>query len=306
MQDDALLHRPVFIIGSSRSGTAILAEILRAHPAVGYVREPRLVWRYGNDARSDLLRPDDARPDVVRHVRDRFAREVRAQGRHRLLEKTPSNALRIEFVDRIFPDGVFIHMLRDPVDCIAGIMDKWLHEARGVATARKRDRLRRHVREASWRQFPRYAGEGVRHLVPRRLGAEASLRPWGPRIPGMATLVKDLDLVDVCSLQWRMCTEEAVRAGRALGPERYVECRVESLSPEVLAQVLRLCDLDHPDVWRRYEEAYDPAAVTRRSEALSDVERARIEQWTAPTVTWLGAGAPGYPPSGDLSFSRGQ
>ena len=93
--DDELLQSPIFILGAPRSGTAILADVLRSHPDLAYVREPRFIWRHGNDGKSDLLQPADARPEVIAHIRASFAGLVRSQGRSRLLEKLPSNSLRI-------------------------------------------------------------------------------------------------------------------------------------------------------------------------------------------------------------------
>ncbi|MDQ6840024.1 MAG: sulfotransferase, partial [Actinomycetota bacterium] len=50
------VRQPVIVLGAPRSGTTLLASILSAHSQVTVVGEPRLVWRYGNDSRSDQLR----------------------------------------------------------------------------------------------------------------------------------------------------------------------------------------------------------------------------------------------------------
>src|SRR5215210_1588857 len=88
------VREPVIILGAPRSGTTLLASILSAHPRVTVVGEPRLVWRYGNDRRSDELRPEHARPDVVDHIHRHFAAALPAGGGARLVEKTPANAVR--------------------------------------------------------------------------------------------------------------------------------------------------------------------------------------------------------------------
>ena len=103
---ELLLTQPIIVIGSPRSGTTLLGNLLECHPALAQLVEPRLTWKYGNDRKSDMLRPSDARPDVCQHIRDTFSRAVRDQGRERLVEKTPSNSLRMEFVEKVLPGFV--------------------------------------------------------------------------------------------------------------------------------------------------------------------------------------------------------
>ena len=92
--DSELLDRPIVIVGPPRSGTSILMNLLAEHPGLARVNEPRITWRYGNERGSDALRPEQARPDVRAHIRERFAAMIREQGAARMVEKTPSNALR--------------------------------------------------------------------------------------------------------------------------------------------------------------------------------------------------------------------
>jgi hypothetical protein len=272
----------------------VLAEVLRADPDVAYVREPRLVWRFGNDAKSDLLEPADARPEVVAHIRATFAAEVRSAGARRLLEKTPSNSLRLPFVERVFPDAVFVHIVRDGADTVAAIRRRWLEPPRDLRVGRQRDRLRRHLREATWRQYPRYARELVQKIAPRALSPLIGDRPWGPRLPGLDGLRRDLDLLDVCALQWRTCVERAAYHGRRLPPERYMECRVDAFDAPTVERIARFCRLEHVDeVVAAFERAYDAERVVSRARELTDDELTRVNAWIEPTVTWLASTSAG-------------
>ena len=80
---------PVIILGAPRSGTTMLATLFEQHPDVTVVREPRLVWRFGNDRRSDELRPEHATPKVVAHIHSTFDARL-LPGRRQLVEKTPA------------------------------------------------------------------------------------------------------------------------------------------------------------------------------------------------------------------------
>ena len=69
-------------------------DVLGVHGDVVHRNEPRLTWRYGNDGRSDWMRPEHATSAIREHIRREFAARVREGGGRRLVEKTPSNALR--------------------------------------------------------------------------------------------------------------------------------------------------------------------------------------------------------------------
>ena len=98
MTNDELLKEVVIILGAPRSGTTILSNLLGQHRDVELAIEPRMTWRYGNDRRSDMLDPKHATPEIIAHIRNTFADLMRKNNKTRLIEKTPSNSIRPEFV----------------------------------------------------------------------------------------------------------------------------------------------------------------------------------------------------------------
>jgi hypothetical protein len=285
MTEFSHLDRPIVLVGSPRSGTTLLSDLLQVHPVVAYLEEPRLVWRFGNDAKSDALRPEDARPDVCRHIREHFAKFVAEQGRERLLEKTPSNSLRLGFVDRVLPECRIVHIMRHGVQSVLSIRKFW----EKYAGARIEGRIRRRWKEIDWRRAPFYAKEALRVLLPRKFAHLAGQAVWGPRIPGIDGLLRDLDLLEVCCLQWRMCVEAACAYGRALPDNRYMECRLEDMSPDLLREVLEFAELeDVPAIWERFEQRFDPSQPGSRVAAADSEDIDRILAWTEPTLKWLG------------------
>jgi hypothetical protein len=284
--EDSALDRAIVVVGAPRSGTTLLGNLLANHPQLAHLQEPRLTWRFGNDSRSDRLLPADARPEVCRHIRASFAAAVLSQGRARLVEKTPSNALRIGFVDRVLPGCLFVHIIRDGVESTLAIRRFWQQHAHGVRPAKLWERLR----EMSPRQFPHYAREFLRRAAPKPLRGLVKPPVWGPRIPGIDGLVQDLDLIEVCALQWRMCVEAACNAGRTLPTHRYMECRLEQMSPELLRSILAFCQLeDSPEVWRAFERDFDEKQTAHRRAAAESADIDLIRQWTEPTMRWLAA-----------------
>jgi hypothetical protein len=280
------LDRPIFIIGAPRSGTTLLGKVMRQHRDVCYIEEPRMIWRYGNDSRSDMLKPEHARSNVIDHIRSRFAGQVRESGRIRLVEKSPSNALRMEFVDRVFPDARFIHIIRHGMDSVLSIRALTEAFSGGVTHQRMVRRTLLRLREMSPRQYPHYAGEFFRRLLPRKL---AGARAWGPRIPGLAAIAQELDSLEVSCLQWRLCVETACHAGRAMPAHKYMELRLEDLSTETINEVLAFCELPSDSSVNEFirREFDDAAPGGRRSSAASD-ELDRMRRWVEPTLAWLG------------------
>ncbi len=276
------LRQPIIIVGSPRSGTTLLGKLLRHHPDVTYLEEPRLVWRYGNDDKSDLLRARDARPEVVRYIQETFARRVREGSGKRLLEKTPSNALRLPFVDRVFPDAKFVHILRDGYQSVLSIRRFWQQHAGGLPKAKLAER----AKEISLRRAPYYAKEVLRRALPGRWGGQPI---WGPRLPGIDALLRDLDLLEVCCLQWRMCVEAACLYGRSLPTDRYFECRLEDMSLELLREILAFARLEEAEqVSEAFHREFDPSQPSRRTPGADPAELEQIRQWIEPTTTWLG------------------
>lgn len=285
VSDDALLGKALVIVGAPRSGTTFVANIINRHPDLAYIGEPRLIWRYGNDGKSDLLRPEDARPAVKRYVRSSFAAEVRRQGRARLITKSPENSLRMPFVDQILPDCRYVHIIRNGLDSVLSIRQRWLSHGAGVTSLRWRKRLK----EMKLRQAPAAAVEVLRRLVPRRFRPFVGRGVWGPRIPGLGGLLHDLELLEVCCLQWRLCVEAARHAGQHLPPDRYLEIRLEELSDDLMRRILDFCGLDDDAaVWSCFREQFDPARPGGRTGHADPAEVERIMQWIGPTMQWLG------------------
>lgn len=135
------LDRPVFIVAAPRSGSTLLYETLACTPQF---------WNLGGEAHwlveaipalrpgapgveSNRLEARHCTPEIADDIRSRLAGRLRsAAGAEwsgepvvRLLEKTPKNALRVPFFDRLFPEARFLFLWRDPRENISSIMEAW-------------------------------------------------------------------------------------------------------------------------------------------------------------------------------------
>lgn len=145
--------RPIFVVGSPRSGTTLLGLMLHAHPRIAIPPENRFVLPvyFGREKFGDLSQPDNRRlvaeeivhsrqfndlgldPDdvtdrivgssetigsaigvVLRAYADRF-------GKVRWGDKRPMYRKYIWVVRRLFPDAQFVHIVRDGRDCVASM-----------------------------------------------------------------------------------------------------------------------------------------------------------------------------------------
>jgi len=126
------LIRPVFIIGCGRSGTTVLGHVLGKHPSLAFLNEPRDIWLY--EPRTDIwsararvrggrlrLVGADVEPAAAAKIRRAFAAEVRLQRAERLVEKLPINAFRVGYLAGMFPDALFVHLIRNGLDVAASI-----------------------------------------------------------------------------------------------------------------------------------------------------------------------------------------
>ncbi len=278
------IRRPIIILGAPRSGTTLLADLLDAHPDVAVMQEPRLVWRYGNDRRSDQLRPEHARPDVIDHIHATFAKLVRARGASRLVEKTPANSVRPHFVDAVFPDARYVHITRDGWAAVPSIREFSVRRGSGL-DRRQVNKLGRRLREAELRQ--------IRHYIPemlRRLSGPLGRGPamYGPRVAGLRSVAREVGELEAAALQWRTCVDSAAVFGRALPKERYLEIQLERLDEDTIMQVMAHCGLTLADeVLQRFRSVYRAESGQRRP-GLSECEYKTIAPYVVSSNLLLG------------------
>lgn len=123
------LDRPVFIIGAPRSGTSLLYAILRKSSVLKHwPGESHEIWEADyhpalRDWESNELRARDVRPDAATRIKRAFF--LVTGKKHRLIDKTPRNALRVPFVDALFPDARFIYIKRDGRENINSLINAW-------------------------------------------------------------------------------------------------------------------------------------------------------------------------------------
>jgi len=289
--DDELLTKPIIVVGAGRSGMYFLGDTIAQHGSLAVAEEPRLIWKHGNDNKSDALRAEDARPEVIAHIRSRFASLVRQQGKDRLIDVTPGNSLRLGFVNRVFPDCQFVHFIRDGVDNVVSMRRFYSVYARTIRPERHKVRdsfVARRTRELRLRQLPTTAMEVIRHLAPDFLLPLIGPPVLGVRLPGMVAIRREMEMLDVCFLQWRASVETACMVGRRLPADRYMECRIEGFSLDDIEEIFAFCNLEtSPEVFEFFQSRFES---TRIGVALSDADPEELKYLrdrAEPTMQWI-------------------
>jgi hypothetical protein len=149
----AVARPPVFVIGSPRSGTTLVRLILDAHSHVSCGEETHflrdleaivgrrweLVASYGLERAWWLAR--------IRDLYLAFQAEVlAASGKARWAEKDPTYTLHLGFIEELFPDALYVHLLRDGHDVVASFRDRWGYRSAARAA---RTEWARYVRAAT-------------------------------------------------------------------------------------------------------------------------------------------------------------
>lgn len=117
---------PVFVVGTMRSGSTLLRLLLDSHPSIAISEETGFMgglaaarvipgWRYGGEWHRRLGWTDAELDDRLREFYSgMFARHAAAQGKRRWGEKTPFHSWHMPEMARVFPDAVFLAIVRHP------------------------------------------------------------------------------------------------------------------------------------------------------------------------------------------------
>jgi hypothetical protein len=131
--------RPILIMGTPRSGSTLLYETFEQAPGLystgneshGIIESVRGLAPSEKGWASNRLDAGDATPERAEELAARFYQSLRdrdgnrANGRIRMLEKTPKNAVRVPFFDAVWTDAIFIYLYRDVRETLYSMMEAW-------------------------------------------------------------------------------------------------------------------------------------------------------------------------------------
>lgn len=175
------------IIGLPRSGTTMLGRMLSAGSETQYREEPNPAWRFRNWLRlgHEQFDASHATPEVKDFIRGKLA----GQGDGPIVEKTPANCLRVNFVETVVPEAKIIFLKRDREAIKRSILRKWLEwddtNSAQLGSNEAFHDMRGQVGKLAFvhgSELPRYVIAGIRSRIARIARRPPSF--WGPEFAG--------------------------------------------------------------------------------------------------------------------------
>jgi len=241
------VSKPIFILGSGRSGTTILGVVLSMHREVGFLNEPKALWHViephedvvGNYTRARAryrFGAEDATPSMIAAARRMYGAYLLLAGARRVVDKYPELVFRVAFVRKLFPDAKFLLLARNGWDTVVSIR-QWSEAHGKLINGEVHDWWG--VDRRKWRLM-------CNELVP----SEPLLASSAPRIDSLSS---DLDMAAV---EWIVTMSEGMRAMRR-SPDNVKLVRLEDLQREprrVLTEIAAFCELRHDKVFLDFGE----------------------------------------------------
>lgn len=230
------LKPPIFLLGNVRSGTSMMHDFFDGHPQVKAWYEPRTIWVYADPTRlHDRFEAVDATPRVIRYIRGRFLKFQRHHGNKRIMEKTPSNLLRIPYVHAIFPESKYLYMVREPLAYLSSSEIKW-QTAIGIEQTLKR------LWESPTTQLHHYLGRFVRDKFTKHVLRSKYVSIWGVRYPGILADLANLPTEHVIARQWAHCSMQAEADLARIDPALVLRMRYEDFVADPVQRFEQICD----------------------------------------------------------------
>ncbi|MGF1481083.1 MAG: sulfotransferase [Cyanophyceae cyanobacterium] len=118
------VEKPIFIVGTGRSGSTLLGLILSLHPQIGFLNEPKALWHaiypqedltgsYSQKNAYYSLTEAEINDEVRQTAHRLYSFYLSLTGSKRVLDKYPEMIFRVSFVKEIFPDAKLIFLVRN-------------------------------------------------------------------------------------------------------------------------------------------------------------------------------------------------
>ncbi len=236
-------NSPIILVGAARSGTKFARSVLAASSQVAAIPyDVNYIWRYGNEwLEHDELDAATVTPKMRAHIRkqlDRLA-GITPSNNLTLVEKTVGSTLRVPFIEAIYPNARYIHLIRDGRAVTESAMRLWQAppDTGSLLTKLRRMPLSS-IGYVAW-----FGYNFIKGLVFGRGGGQI----WGPRYKGvLQDVAKERPLVEICARQWQCSVEKAQKGLKQIPSERVFTLRYNDLvgNEERIREMIAFAELD--------------------------------------------------------------
>ena len=286
-----------FLIGAPRSGTTATSRLLGRHPQVAAWYEPYFVWEYLDGPGVDDRRSaSDATERTVCFIREEFAYFHRRCGRRLLLEKLPFNTLRVVFIDAVFPQARFVHLVRDGRDVVLSMLVRWRDRERASSGADLMEAFDQMAFMLRAQPYWRNRWQALSYEIKSRDWRSALRRPaslfnkarwpdgrgWGVRFAGWQDASTTDSPLAFCARQWAATVAAADGDLAAVAPHRVCTIRYEDLVSDTAATLTRTCAflaLDERPVPMLVDRLFTDGGVASEQPLGADNIRRNAGKW---------------------------
>ena len=286
-------YRVAFIAGAARSGTTIMNRVLGAHQDAVHLAEPYYLWFYHLGALDDdYIPPDSVGPKEIEFIRRQFDAVARRTGKRLIIDKLPEHSFNLPVLHKVFPDALFLHMLRDGRDATLSIKKEWAERLRMVEGkdygAFAKRALTKLGRQPLWRLRALYAWYELKNnfsLRPSRYlnkGKWKGQAAYGLRFRGWEKMLAEGPLTRFQAHQWLAPVEQIRQDFPSLPAGNVMEMRYEDLVGD-----------DYDDAVRRAIEFVGLPDSDAFRAAVPQLQLGNTAKWpnelSAPEIRELGA-----------------
>jgi hypothetical protein len=240
MATDNHISQIGFILGSPRSGTTVLGNIVDRHLHIAEWYEPDYLWSFFiTNKRDNLWTKSDLKPNAVGRLRSEYEKYKRKSRAEFVVEKSPGHAFRIGLLLHIFPEAKILHLVRDGRDVTLSIHREW--QKRAAIVKQKNYRALFKTALESFRRQP-YLKYQVMALI-SEIASNRSLKPsrylnrakwggkpyWGPRFENWESYLEGHSRLQFNAMQWVKCLEAVQDAWHLIPEKNRLEVRYEDL-----------------------------------------------------------------------------
>lgn len=230
----------LFILGSPRSGTTVLEEILSCYPDIAEFYEPYYLWeRFFYADKDDIWDSNRLNENIINKIRREFSRYAKKSRKTLILDKSPLHSFNIPIINIIFPQAYWIHIVRDGRDVTLSIKKEW-DKRKKIVQEKNFAALFQTTRRMLKRQpFWRYKLMAITYELNRSF----SLNPyhylnksrwkggigWGPRFQGWEEYIATHSSMEFNAMQWVKTVEAALTGLDGVPIANRMEIRYETL-----------------------------------------------------------------------------
>lgn len=233
--------KPIYIVGTGRSGTTVLGTLFALHHQTAFLNEPKAMWHYaiGNE---DLIgsygkEPGNFRIQATSLAAERIAKiyslTLIFSFANRVVDKYPELIFRVNPITKMFEGAKFICIIRDGVDACSSVKI-WSQKKAVIKTNETYDWWGRN--DQKWSVM-------VEQLVPEH-----------EDLKGLQSKLKmTSDHCDRAAVEWILSMREVLRLSSR--SERLLTVRYENLCKEprgTIKSIFSHCNLDEDEAVYRY------------------------------------------------------